>query len=161
MIGLDWVLIAIIIIITGVQSFRGTKDFDVVLYEMLTFIISASLSVQWYEQLAEQINVNPLLTLLFLYIVIEVVLLIFANILAKRTEFSWEPFNAYLSFFFGIITAWAILYVLLRIASLEASGKIPLFNSSSIEKSVIAQEIMQFKIFHTIMVFLNNIGTGE
>jgi hypothetical protein len=155
MIGLDWFLIIIALIIVIIQTSRGTKDFDLVLFEMLTVIISAIFSTKWYSGLSDVLRISPMLTFIFLFVILEIILLIIANAIARVTEFAWPPFDSILSFFFGIATAWALLYALLRIASL---GNLPLLSQASIEKSVVAQEILGFKIFHVIVNFLNNTG---
>lgn len=155
MIGLDWFLIIIALIIVGIQTFRGTKDFDLVLFEMLTVIISAIFSTKWYSGLSDVLRISPMLTFVFLFVILEIILLIIANVIARVTEFAWPPFDSILSFFFSIATAWALLYALLQIASL---GNLPLLSQASIEKSVVAQEILGFKIFHVIVNFLNNTG---
>lgn len=155
MTGLDWLLIVVIVIITTIQTFRGTKDFDLVLYEMITVILAAVLSVKWYEPLSASLKINPVYGLISLFVILEIILLIIANLLANYTEFSWPPFDAWLSFIFGLVTSWAILFVLLRIAYL---GNFSFIRTELIDRSVIAQEILQFKTFHAITNFLNNIG---
>lgn len=155
MIGLDWVLIVIIVIITSVQTYRGTKDFDLVLFEMISVIISAALSTKWCAPLSESLKINPVYGLIFLFVILEVILLIIANLVANYTEFTWPPFDAWLSFIFGLVTSWAILFVLLRIAYL---GNFIFIRPELIDKSIIAQEILQFKTYHAFINFLNNIG---
>jgi hypothetical protein len=155
MIGLDWFLIIIALIIVVIQTSRGTKNFDLVLFEMVTVIIAAIFSTKWYPWLSDVSKINPMFVFIFLFVILEIVLLIAAEEIGKRTELTWPPFDSILSFFFGIATAWALLYALLRIASL---GNLPLLSQASIEKSVVAQEILGFKIFHVIVNFLNNTG---
>ena len=159
--GIDWLLLVTIVIITGIQTFRGLKDFDVVLYEMIAFIISSALSIKLYISISELLTVNPFYALIFLYIIIAIILLIIANIIANQTEFSWHPFNSILSFVFGLATSWAILFVLLRLAiiatSPETAIRIPLINSESIAKSVIVKEILEFKTYQAIFHFLSKL----
>ncbi len=157
MIGLDWFLIITALIIVIIQTSRGTKDFDLVFFEMLTVIISAYLATKGYQWLTDISQINPALVFIFLYLLMELILLIIANTIVKYTEFNWPPFDSILSFFFGIATAWALLYVLLRFASL---GNIPLISHTSIEKSVVAQEILGFKTFHAIISFLTKLQIG-
>jgi hypothetical protein len=155
MIGLDWFLIIIALIIVVIQTSRGTKDFDLVFFEMVTIIIAAIFSTKWYSGLSDILSISPMLTFIFLFVILEIVLLIAAEVVGKRVELTWPPFDSILSFFFSIATAWALLYALLRIASL---GNLPLLSQASIEKSVVAQEILGFKIFHVIVNLLNNTG---
>ena len=162
--GIDWLLLVTIVIITSIQTFRGLKDFDVILYEMIAFIISSALSIKLHISISELLKINPFYALIFLYIIIALILLIVANIVANLTEFSWQPFNGILCFFFGLATSWAILFVLLRIVSIattpETAVNIPFITSESITKSVITKEILDFKTYHTIINFLNKVGSS-
>ncbi|MEO0076266.1 MAG: hypothetical protein ABIK19_01180 [candidate division WOR-3 bacterium] len=158
--GLDWLLIIIIIVITGIQIIRGLKDFDLVLYETITLIVAVAMSVKWHLAIANKFNFSPSLVLLFLFLIIEIILLLIANFIAHYTEFSWEPFNGFICFFLGLICSWTILHLLLRVVSLQTDIKIPILTKSSIESSVIAQELLKFKIYNAIINFLNRVGSS-
>jgi hypothetical protein len=156
MTGLDWILIFTAAIITAIQTIRGTKDFDLVLFEMFTVIISAFLATKGFQWLTDISGISPMVVFIFLYVIIELILLVIANAIARVTEFNWPPFDSILSLFFGVITSWACFYALLRAAAL---GKLLFISQATIDKSPIAKEILNFNILHAIIDFLNKLGT--
>ena len=156
MTGLDWILIFTAAVIVAVQTIRGTKDFDLILFEMLTVIASAFIATKGYLWLTDISRVNPMLVFIFLYVIIELILLVLANALAKTIEFNWPPFDSILSLFFGMITSWACFYAVLRAASL---GKLIFISQATIDKSPIAKEILNFNTLRAIINFLNKLGT--
>jgi uncharacterized membrane protein len=156
MIGLDWFIIIIALAIIGTQTTRGTKDFGSVLFEMLTVTITAIVCTKWYAWISDVSRISPMFVFIFLFVILELILLIIAGTIVKQADLTWPPFDSILSFFFGIVTAWALLYILLRIASL---GTFPLISHTSIEKSGVAQEILGFKTFHALINFLNKLST--
>ena len=156
MTGLDWFLIIFTLAIVGIQTTWGTKDFDLVFYEMLTVIITAIVCTKLFQWMSDISKLSPMFIFIFLFVILELILLIVAGELGKRTELAWPPFDSILSFFFGIVTAWALLYILLRIASL---GNFPLMSQASIQKSALAQEILGFKTFHALFNFLSKLST--
>ena len=156
MTGLDWFLIFAAVVIISIQTHRGSKDFDVILYEMLSVVISSFLATKWYPWLADTSRINPDYVFLFIFIILGIILLIVADALARQTEFNWPPFDSMLSFLFGFVSAWSILYALLRAASL---GKLLFISQQTIDQSPIASEILNFKILHSLLNFLHSIGS--
>lgn len=169
MVILDWILIIKAAIIITIQTYRSAKDVDYVLFEMIALIVAASLSMRWHAQIASSLNLNVPLTLLFIFVISSIVFLIFGGIIARFAQFSLAPLDTWLGFIIGFISAWAILYVSLKVMLYffpdGLSLNLPIFKKpiviyDSIDNSPMAKEILNFNSFKAVTNFLNKLRTN-
>lgn len=170
MITLDWIILIIAAIIIFLQTYRGAKDMDLVLFEMCAFFIAAKISWQWYGKISSALLLNPGLVLLLLFILSSIILLLIVGILVKYAQFSLAPIDAWLSFIFGFVSSWIIIFVLLQCLLLAyPTGRpatIPLISSrtpvhETIQKSEISSQILYFKAFKSVGNFLNDLKLAQ
>ena len=94
MILLDWLLIVIAIIIITIQTYRGSKDLDLVLFEMIAFIVAAKLSLQWCDSIARIFLVSRAVVLIFFFVIFSIILILIAGVVAKYAQLSLQPMDA-------------------------------------------------------------------
>lgn len=169
MFGIDWIIIIVAAIIITIQTYRGAHDIDYVLFEMIGFIAAATLSMRWYVRFSESVAVSEPLALLFLFVISSIIFLLLAGFIARFAGFSLAPLDPYLGFIMGLVSAWVVLYVLLRVMQLfypnGLSLNLSMFNKpiiifDSMDNSPIAKEILNFNAFKAVMHFLNTLKTN-
>jgi hypothetical protein len=170
MIILDWIQIVIAAIIIIIQTNRGSKDVDLVFFEMLALIISVKLSIQFFRPLATFLMVSPAIVLIFLFIIGSLILLVIVGAITKVVQFSLPPMDTYISFIFGLITSWAVLFIILRILFYAypsgMSFQVPVIEKrlilyQTLESSEVAQQITDFKAFKSVGSFFNQLRLSQ
>lgn len=170
MINLDWILVGIMVIIIGVQTYRGSKDMDLIFFEMIAFIVAAKLSLQWCDSIARMFLVSRAVVLIFFFVIFSIILILIAGVVAKYAQISLQPMDAYLSFIFGVITSWVILFVLLRMLLFAyPSGigfRVPIIEKylviyQTLDKSEVAKQIVDFKAFKSVGNFFNELRLSQ
>lgn len=165
MITFDWILIGIIAVIILIQTYRGAKDLDLVLFEMIAFLIAGRLSLQWSGSFSRMFVMNPGFILLFMFVLFTVILLIVARVVAKYAQFTLAPIDTWLSFIFGFITSWIIIFVFLRMLLLaypQGTTFRVLFTETNvsiyevIKKSEVSEQILEFKAIKSVGNFFNS-----
>ncbi|MBS4016118.1 MAG: CvpA family protein [Candidatus Latescibacteria bacterium] len=167
---LDWILIIIAAGIIVMQTFRSGEDLHYVFFEMIGILVAANLSLRYYARLAEKTGVNPAITLLLIFIIFGIILWIIADLVANKVQFTLAPIDTWLGFIIGFISAWAILYVVLKVLfivypdglslNLFSSSK-PTVIFSSLDNSPVAKEILNFNSFRAVTNLLNKVKLSE
>lgn len=168
MLILDWLIIIIAIGIIVVQTARSIKDFEYVFFEMLGLLLAAYLAMKYYYPLSLRTTTNPALTLLIFYLVCLFVMIIVADLIANKLQFSLAPFDPYLGFILAVISAWSILSILLNVVKIAfPNGWILTLIGKEItifdiwDNSALANEIVNFNSFKAVTNFLNRVKLSE
>ncbi|MCX7785544.1 MAG: CvpA family protein [candidate division WOR-3 bacterium] len=159
MTGIDWIILLVALIIIIVQTARGSKEMDIPLFEMIALLLTTWIALKTYSSIANFLPISKGVTLLIMFIVMAVILLYIAKLITTRLELTWEPFDAYLSFIFGVATAWIVLHFILRLilVATDPTSQIAVL----IQNSPVAKEILEYNIFKAIGRFLNEVRLGE
>ncbi|MEO0091736.1 MAG: CvpA family protein [candidate division WOR-3 bacterium] len=159
MTGIDWIILLVGLMIVIIQTARGAKEMDIPLFEMLALLLATWIALKSYSTIANLLSISQAISLSVIFLLMAIVLLYIAKLITTRLELTWEPFDTYLSFIFGIATAWIILHLLLRLilVATEPNSQI----SVLIQNSPVAKEILEFNTFRAIGKFLNEVKLGE
>lgn len=159
MTGIDWIILLVALIIIIIQTVRGAQEMDIPLFEMFAFLLATWLALKSYLSITNLLLISKAVSLLLIFLGAAIILLYIAKLITTRLELSWQPFDAYLSLIFGIITAWIILHFVLRLILVATEPSSPV--SVLIQNSPVAREILEFNTFKTIGKFLNEVRLSE
>lgn len=154
----DLLGIIVILFFAILQAIRGRNGFGKPLLEMFGIIITAVVTVSWYPGLAQAIGLSESSTILILFLFVGFIFLIAANLLANLADISFESWDSFFSFFFGIGLGWAVCHILFRFLLL-LYGKTSGFGYA-VEDSWVAREILEFHSFKAIVSLLYRARLG-
>ncbi len=151
----DWITLAIMAIVTVVQTIRGIRagGFGLPLFEAAGVVVAAAAATAFAHGLAGPINARDSTAMLALFIAFSFVAFIVARWLAASTALSFQQFDGILSVLCGLVMAWAVAHMFLRIMIGSAEGE----SVEAIAKSPIAGEVFQFRTWNALMRLLFNV----
>lgn len=150
----DWMTLAIVVVLTIVQTVRGSRagGMGLPLFEALGVVASAVGATAFTHGLAGMIHVSESVVLLVLFLVFSGVSFIIARWLFTLTALSFESFDGLLSFFFGLVLAWTVANMVLRIVIMSQGGNGEV--ATQMVNSPVAREVYQFRTWNALMKLL-------
>lgn len=150
----EWMTLAIIVVVTIVQTVRGVKagGMGLPLFEAAGVIVAAVAATSFSHGLANAIQMRESTVLLALFIAFAVVGFIVARWLFALTDLSFQSLDGFFSFIFGLILAWTIAHMFLRImiSAQGLNGEI----AANLARTPVAREIFQFRTWNALMRLL-------
>lgn len=147
----DWVTLAIMAAVVVVQIIRGSKtSAGLIMFEAAGAVIAAAAATAFAPGLAGVTHVSEYTVIFVLFVVFLVVAFLLAHMLYAMTGLSFQSFDGFLSLFFGLVLAWAVAHMFLRImiGSVEGDG------AQAIANSPVAREVFQFRTWNALMRLL-------
>src|SRR5512136_1645883 len=113
----DWMTLAIVVGGTTIQTVRGSKagGMGLPLFEAIGVIVAAVGATAFTHGLASTIHVSESVVLLVLFLVFSVLAFIVARWLFTLTGMSFQSLDGFFSFVFGLVLAWTVAHMVLRI----------------------------------------------
>ena len=150
----DWMTLAIVVGGTIVQTVRGSKagGMGLPLFEAVGVIVAAVGATAFCHGLAGMIHVSESVVLLVLFLVFSVVAFIIARWLFTLTALSFESLDGLFSFFFGLVLAWTVAHMVLRIVIMSQGGNGEV--AAQMASSPVAREVYQFRTWNALMKLL-------
>jgi len=147
----DWMTLAIVVGGTIVQTVRGSKagGMGLPLFEAVGVIVAAVGATAFCHGLAGMIHVSESVVLLVLFLVFSVVAFIIARWLFTLTALSFESLDGLFSFFFGLVLAWTVAHMVLRIVIMSQGGNGEV--AAQMASSPVAREVYQFRTWNALM----------
>ncbi len=147
----DWVTLAIMATVVVVQAIRGSKTAaGLIMFEAAGGVIAAAAATALAPGLAGATHVSEYTVLFVLFIVFLVLAFLLAHMLFAMTGLSFQSLDGVLSLFFGLVLAWAVAHMFLRImiGSVEGDG------AQAIADSPVAREVFQFRTWNALLRLL-------
>ena len=150
----DGMALAIIVVVTIVQIVRGSKagGMGLPLFEAAGVVVAAAASTAFSRNLSRVIHVRESTVLLALFIAFAVLAFIIARWLFTLTALSLQSLDGFFSFLFGLVLAWTVAHMFLRImmVSQEGGGEL----AANLATSPVAREVYSFRTWNALMRLL-------
>jgi hypothetical protein len=150
----DWMTLAILVVVTIVQTVRGSRagGMGLPLFEAFGVVVSAVGATAFTHGLAEMIHVSESVVLLALFVVFSGISFMIARWLFTLTSLSFESFDGLFSFIFGLVLAWTVAHMVLRIVIMSQGGNGEV--ATQMVNSPVAREVYQFRTWNALMKLL-------
>jgi hypothetical protein len=150
----DWMTLGIVVGGTIIQTVRGSKagGMGLPLFEAGGVVVAAVGATAFTHGLAERIHVSESVVLLVLFLVFSIVSFGLARWLFNLTALSFESFDGILSFIFGLVLAWTVAHMVLRIVIMSQGGNGEV--ATQMDVSPVAREVYQFRTWNALMKLL-------
>lgn len=150
----DWVTLGILVVVTVVQTIRGSKmgGMGLPMFEGLGLVVAAVAATTLAGPLAGVVNMQKAVVLIVLFLLFSVLAFVVAHWLFSLTGWSFQSMDGFFSFVFGLIAAWAIANMVLRIiiASQPMNGELAMHAADS----PVVREVFQFRTWNALMRLL-------
>lgn len=158
---IDWMTLAIVIVVTVIEIVRGTRagGMGLPLFDAAGVVVAALAATNLSGPVAQALGLQKSLAMLGIFALLTVGAFILGYWLFGLTGWSLQVFNGLLSFIFGVVTGWAIAHMVLRIL-LESQGYTgPV--GSLMSAAPVAREVFEFNGWNWLMNLLFKARTGE
>jgi len=147
----DWLTLAIMVTVIVVQTVRGSKaSGGLMMFEAAGGVVAAAAATAFAPGLAGAIHTNEYTVLFALFVGFLVLAFLLAHWLFAMTGLSFQSLDGILSLFFGLVMAWAVAHMFLRIMIGSAEGEA----AQAIATSPVAREVFQFRTWNALMRLL-------
>jgi len=150
----DWITPAILVLVTIIQTVRGSKagGMGLPLFEAAGVVVAAVAATAFSPSLAGTIHLNEGTVLLVLFIALMVPAFVVGRRLFTLTGLSFQSFDGLFSFLFGLVMAWTIAHMVLRCAVISQgiNGEM----ATNIANSPVAREVFTFRSWNALMRLL-------
>lgn len=150
----DWMTLVIVVGGAIVQTVRGSKagGMGLPLFEAGGVVVAAVGATAFTHGLADLIHVSESVVLLALFLALSVLALIVARWLFTLTALSFESLDGLFSFLFGLVLAWTVAHMVLRILIMSQGGNGEI--AAQMANSPVAREVYQFRIWNALIQML-------
>jgi hypothetical protein len=150
----DWMTLAIVVVVTIVQTVRGVKagGMGLPMFEAAGLVASAVAATHLSGSLAGSLHMPKGVVMLVVFLVLGFVSFVVGRWFFTITALSFESLDGILSFLFGLVAAWTIAHMVLRIVveSQGMNGEIATLAANS----PVVREIYQFRTWSALMRLL-------
>ena len=150
----DWMTLGIVVGVTIIQTVRGNKagGMGLPLFEALGVVAAAVGATAFTHGLAGRIHVSESVVLLVLFLVFSVLAFIVARWLFTLTGMSFQSLDGFFSFVFGLVLAWTVAHMVLRIVIMSQGGNGEV--ATQMVRAPVAREVYQFRTWNALMRLL-------
>ncbi len=150
----DWMTLAIVVGGTIIQTVRGSKagGMGLPLFEAGGVVVAAVAATAFTHGLAGLIHLSESVVLLALFLVLSILAFIVARWLFTVTSLSFQSLDGFFSFLFGLVLAWTVAHMVLRIFILSQGGNGEI--AAQMANSPVAREVYEFRTWNALMRLL-------
>jgi hypothetical protein len=154
----DWVTLVIMAAVTIIQTVRGIRAGGVGLpfFEAAGVVVAAAAATSLAHGLAGAIRSQESTVMLVLFIVFSVLAFFVARWLFALTALSFQSLDGILSLLCGLLAAWAVAHMFLRIMIGSEGGE----SAEAIANSPVAREVFQFRTWNELIRVLFKVKAG-
>jgi len=154
----DWMTLLIMATVTIVQTVRGIRAGGVglPLFEAVGGVLAAAAATMLSNGVAGAIHSQESTVMFVLFIVFLALAFLVAHWLFAMTALSFQSLDGILSLFCGLVMAWAVAHMFLRIMIGSAEGDA----AEAIANSPVAREVFQFRTLNELMRLLFKAKAG-
>ena len=154
----DWLTLVVMATVTIIQTVRGIRAgaMGLPLFEAAGVVVAAAAATSLAHTFAGPIQARDATVMLVLFIVFSVLAFFVAHWLFALTALSLQPFDGIFSVLCGLVMAWAVAHMFLRIMVGSAEGE----SADLVANSPIAREVYQFQSWNALMRLLFKTKAG-
>lgn len=147
----DLVALAIMVTVVVVQTIRGTRAAGgLPLFEAAGGVIAAAAAASFAPGLAGATHVSEYTVMFVLFVAFLALAFLLAHWLFAMTALSFQSLDGIISLVCGLVLAWAVAHMFLRIMVGSAEGE----SAQAIANSPVAREVFQFRTWNALMRLL-------
>jgi hypothetical protein len=150
----DWMTLGIVVVLTIVQTVRGSRagGMGLPLFEAVFVVVAAVGATAFTRGLAGAIHVSENVVLLVLFLAFAIIGFIVARWLFTLTALSFESLDGLFSFLAGLVLAWTVAHMVLRVVIMSqgANGDV----ATHIASSPVVREVYQFRTWNALIKLL-------
>jgi hypothetical protein len=148
----DWVTLVIMATVTAVQTIRGIRAGGVglPLFEAACMVVAASAATYFAPGLAGPFHARESTMMLALFMAFSFIAFVVARWLFALTGLTFHAFDGVLSLFCGVVMAWVVAHMFLRIMAGSGGAE----TADGIASSPIAREVLQFQSWNSLVRWL-------
>jgi hypothetical protein len=150
----DWMTLLILVGGTIIQTVRGGKagGMGLPFFEAIGVIAAAVGATAFTNVLAGVIHVSESVVLLALFLAFSVVAFIVARWLFTLTGMSFQSLDGFFSLMFGLVLAWTVAHMVLRIVIMSQGGNGEV--ATQVANAPVGREVYQFRTWNALMRLL-------
>ena len=146
----DWMTLVVVVGGTIIQTVRGSRagGMGLPLFEAGGVVAAAVGATAFTHGLAGVIHVSESVVLLVLFLVFSFVAFVVARWLFTLTGMSFQSLDGLFSFLFGLVPAWTVAHMVLRIVIMSQGGNGEV--ATQMANSPVAREVYQFRTWNAL-----------
>jgi uncharacterized membrane protein required for colicin V production len=152
---IDFVGIGVILVVVLIITLRGREYMGAALFDTTAVVGATAAAHHVYRRLADVVRIAPWVAYVGLFVVVGVVLILVAAKLHSLTQISFQPFNVFISFFLGIVSGWAVCYMLYE--TIAAASDMRSATAKAMQASPVAAEILEFRTLTGTRAFMDTV----
>jgi uncharacterized membrane protein required for colicin V production len=153
----DWITLVIMAVVTIIQTVRGSRaGMGLPLFEAAGVVVAAAAATAFAHGVAGPIHASDNTVMLALFILFSVLAFFVARWLFALAALSFQSLDGILSLFCGLVMAWAVAHMFLRIMIGSAEGEA----AEAIANSPVAREVYQFHTWNALIRLLFKVKAG-
>ena len=154
----DWVTLVIMAAVTIIQTVRGIRagGMGLPLFEAAGVAVAAAAATYFAHGLAGPFHARDSTMMLALFIAFSFLAFVIARWLFALTSLSFQSLDGILSVLCGLVMAWAVAYMFLRIMMGSGGAE----TAEGIASSPVAREVYQFRSWNALMQMLFKVKAG-
>ena len=150
----DWMTLVIVVGGTIIQTVRGSKagGMGLPLFEAVGVVVAAVATTAFSSKLAEMTHVRESTVMIVLFLAFSALAFIVGRWLFTLTALSFQSLDGFFSLMFGLVLAWTVAHMVLRItiASQGLNGEL----ATNMASSPVAREVFSFRTWNALMKLL-------
>ena len=154
----DVLTLAIMVVVTTVQTIRGVRagGMGLPLFEAAGVVVAVAATTALSHDLAGAIHAEESTVMFALFVAFVLVAFFVGRWLFALTGLSLQSLDGIFSFFCGLVMAWAVAHMFLRIMMTSEPG----VAAEMIAGSSVAREVFWFRTWNALMRLLFNAQVG-
>ncbi len=136
----DWMTLAILVVVTIIQTVRGSKagGMGLPMFEAAGMVAAAVGATALCHPVAGSVQASEGAVLIVLFLVFAVLAFVLGRWLFTITTLSFESLDGFLSFLFGLAMAWTVAHMVLRVVMVSQGGNGELATASPSSLTIIS-----------------------
>jgi len=154
MMWFDWMSLAILLVGAIIQTVRGVKagGMGLPMFESLCLVVVAVAATNLSGGIAQILHAQKAVVMAVMFILLGVGAFLLGRWLYSITDLSFQSLDGFFSFLFGLVTAYAVAHMALRILieSQGATGPV----GSALPNAPVAREVFEFRWWNWLVQLL-------
>jgi len=136
-------LVVIIIFTLRGRGGEGKPGMGATLFDTVAVVVAAWIAHRAYRWFAGATSLSQPLSYIIIFVALGAIFFFLSSRLYALTQLNFHPFDAFISFFLAIVSAWAFAYVLLEV--IASATRLGTSTADAFNGSRVANEILEFR----------------
>jgi uncharacterized membrane protein YdjX (TVP38/TMEM64 family) len=151
----DILTLAVIAVVILIFTLRGREEMGAALFDTIALVLAALAGHHFHKPLSQLVGISELLAYIIVFVLVAALLIFVSALIHAATHVNFHPFNAILSFVFGIVAGWAISYAMLEV--IASASVLRSRTADALQNSAVATEILTFRTITGTKNFLDTV----